>query len=76
VDVELHDVTVVAGKDVAVDLGLERFKGKLKSGNVTHIWARFTSVFRKIDGEWRDVRDRDSVPIGFAVGKTVLDLKP
>ena len=47
VDVELRDVAVVAGNDVAVAFGLERFKGKLKSGDVTDFWARFTSAFRK-----------------------------
>ena len=76
VDVELRDVAVVAGKDVAVAFGLEQFKGKLKSGDVTDFWARFTSAFRKIDRKWLDVHDHDSVPIDFATGKASLDLKP
>jgi uncharacterized protein (TIGR02246 family) len=76
VDVELRDVAIVAGKDVAVAFGLERFKGKLKSGDVTDFWARFTSAFRKIDGKWLDVHDHDSVPIDFATGRASLDLKP
>ena len=76
VDVELRDVAVVAGNDVAVAFGLEQFKGKLKSGDVTDFWARFTSAFRKIDGKWLDVHDHDSVPIDFATGKASLDLKP
>ena len=59
VDVELRDVAVVAVKDVAVAFGLQRFKGKPKSGDVTDFWARFTSAFRKIDGKWLDVHDHD-----------------
>jgi uncharacterized protein (TIGR02246 family) len=76
VDVELRDVSVVAGKDVAVAFGLGRFKGKLKSGEVIDFWARFTSAFRKVDGKWLDVHDHDSVPVDFDTGKASLDLKP
>jgi ketosteroid isomerase-like protein len=49
---------------------------QLKSGDITEFWARFTTGFHKVDGKWLDVHDHDSVPIDFATGKVLLDLKP
>jgi ketosteroid isomerase-like protein len=76
IDVEYRDMHVAADGDVGYAFGLERMSGKLKGGQKSEMWVRFTSIFRKIDGHWKDVHDHVSVPADFATGKARLDLTP
>ena len=74
--VELSDGHLETSRDLAVAYGLERISGKLKSGQPADMWVRYTSVFKRIDGQWRDIHDHVSVPADLNTGKAVLDLKP
>jgi len=76
IDVEFHDLKIVAGNDVAFGYTLERFSGKMKNGQKMDLWGRCTSGFQKINGKWLDVHDHCSVPADFDTGKALLDLKP
>lgn len=75
-DVEVRDVSIIAGDTVAFSRGLERISGTLKSGDKFDSWMRFTECYRKSDGHWLAVHDHISVPVDFASGKALLDLKP
>jgi uncharacterized protein (TIGR02246 family) len=75
-DVEVRDLRIVAGKDVAFIYCLERMSGTLKGGQRSDIWLRVTSGLRKIAGKWLIVHDHVSVPADFETGKAALDLKP
>ena len=76
VDVELKDLKIVAGNDVAFIHSLERMSGTLKGGQHSELWLRATSGMRKINGKWLIVHDHVSVPADFATGKAAVELKP
>jgi uncharacterized protein (TIGR02246 family) len=74
--VEFRDMRVVSSGDVGFVHALERFSGKLKSGQQSDLWIRATSGVRKMNGKWLIVHDHISVPADFESGKAMLDLKP
>ena len=73
---EARDLTITVGDDVAFGHSLNRISGTLKTGNKSDYWVRWTSCFRKIDGNWLIAHDRVSVPVDFESGGALLDLKP
>ncbi len=75
-DYEIRDLTIIVGEDVAFGRSLNRISGKLKNGNRNDYWLRWTTGFRKIDGNWLMVHDHVSVPTDFESGKSVLNLVP
>ena len=76
VHVEYRDMRIFSSGDVAFIHALERFTGKLKSGQASDLWLRATSGLQKIGGKWLIVHDHVSVPVDFETGKAALDLKP
>jgi ketosteroid isomerase-like protein len=74
--VETKDTHVEASGDIAIAYGLERISGRLKGGQRLDIWVRYTSGFKRIAGQWRDIHDHVSVPADLNAGKALLDLKP
>jgi ketosteroid isomerase-like protein len=74
--VEIRDSHIETGGNIGFAYGLERISGKLKSGQPVDMWVRYTSGFKRIDGQWRDVHDHVSVPADMDTGKAMLDLKP
>lgn len=75
-EVEIRDLRIVAGSDVAFLHCLERMSGTLKGGQKSDLWLRVTSGLRKINGKWLIVHDHVSVPVDFETGKAALDLTP
>jgi len=73
---EIRDLTIAVGDDVAFGRCVARLSGTLKNGNRSGYWVRWTSCFRKIDGEWLIVHDQISVPIDVHSGKALRDLEP
>lgn len=74
--VEVRDLHVGATGDLAYAAGLELISGTLKNGQKSHVWLRFTSLFRKSDGRWLDFHDHVSVPADIESGKAMLDMQP
>jgi ketosteroid isomerase-like protein len=74
--VEVRDSHIETCGNIGFAYGLERISGKLKSGQNVDMWVRYTSGFKRIGGQWRDVHDHVSVPADIATGKAMLDLKP
>lgn len=73
---ELRDLHIVAGSDVAFLHCVERIGGTLKGGQKSEMWVRATTGLRKIKGQWLFVHDHISVPVDFASGSALLNLKP
>lgn len=76
IHVEYRDMRIFSSGDVGFVHALERFTGKLKSGENSDLWLRATSGVRKIKGKWLIVHDHISVPVDFESGKAQLQLKP
>lgn len=76
IDVEMRDLSIVAGDRVAFSHGLERLTGTLKNGQKFDGWVRFTEGYRKTNGRWFAIHDHVSVPVDLDSGKAALDLKP
>jgi ketosteroid isomerase-like protein len=74
--VELRDVRIVAGDDVAFLHCFDRMSGTLQGGEEFDLWLRVTSGLRRIDGQWRIIHDHVSVPTNFETGTAALDLTP
>jgi len=76
IDIEIRDLSIVAGDTVAFSRGLERMSGILKNGEKFDAWVRFTECYRKKNGHWLAVHDHISVPVDLETGKALLNLKP
>ena len=74
--VEVKDLNVGASGDLGYATGLELIGGTLTNGQQSEIWARFTTLFRKVNGKWLDFHDHISVPTDMESGKAMLELKP
>lgn len=75
-DYEIRDLTIAVADDLAFGYSLNRIRGTLQNGNRSDYWVRWTTCFRKIDGNWLIVHDHVSVPVDFASGRALLNLKP
>jgi ketosteroid isomerase-like protein len=73
---EIRDLTITVGDDVAFGRSLNRISGTLKNGNRSDYWVRWTTGFRKIDGNWLIVHDQVSVPLDVKSGRALLNLEP
>ncbi len=76
IELELRDLQVIASADLAFITVLERMAGTLTDGQKSEMWVRVTSGLRKMEGRWLIVHDHVSVPVDFASGKALLELKP
>ena len=76
IDIEIRDLSIVAGDTVAFSRGLERMSGILKNGEKFDAWVRFTECYRKTKGHWLAIHDHISVPVDLDSGKAMLNLKP
>jgi uncharacterized protein (TIGR02246 family) len=75
-EVEMRDLRITVGGEVAFLTCLERISGVLKGGQKSALWCRVTSGLRKVGGQWVIVHDHVSVPVDFESGKALLELKP
>ena len=73
IHVEYRDMRILSSGDVGFVHALERFTGKLKNGQQSDIWLRYTGGLRKMNGHWLIVHDHVSVPTDFESGKAMLD---
>ncbi len=73
---QIRNLTITVGDDVAFGHSLARISGTLKNRNGSDYWVRWTTCFRKIDGNWLIAHDQISVPVDFESGRALLDLEP
>jgi ketosteroid isomerase-like protein len=73
---EIRELAISVGAGVAFARSLNRIEGIMKHGSRNGYWLRWTTCWRKIDGDWRIAHDQVSVPVDFQSGKAMLDLEP
>ena len=77
ISVEMRDVQITVGGDVAFGHSFNRLSGTLRNGTrVGGFWVRATYCFQKIDGNWLVVHDHASAPLDPASGKAIVNLEP
>jgi uncharacterized protein (TIGR02246 family) len=76
IEVELRDVDITVGADLAFSRSLNRMVGTMRTGERVDLWYRWTACFQKRDGRWLIVHDHTSAPTDFTNGTAVLDLTP
>ncbi|MGH7720565.1 MAG: YybH family protein [Gemmatimonadaceae bacterium] len=73
---EVRDLTIIVGDGAAFGRSLNRISGSLKNGQRKDYWVRWTTGFRKIDGNWLIAHDQVSVPLDVVSGRALLNLEP
>lgn len=76
IDIEIQDLKIACGKDVAFSYCFLRLNAILKSGHKIDHWERLTCGFKKIDNKWLIVHEHVSLPVDLKNGKAVINLKP
>src|SRR6266850_7001563 len=56
-DLEVRDLQITTGDNVAFIHAVERISGTLKTGQKSEVWVRATECYRKINGHWLAVHD-------------------
>jgi ketosteroid isomerase-like protein len=75
--VEVRDITISVGDDVAFAHSFNRLSGTLNNGTTSAgFWVRATYCLRKINGNWLIAHDHASAPLDPASGKALLNLQP
>jgi len=75
VDVEIRDLTITTGDDVAFSHTLYRIATKMNGEKVDY-WERLTFGLRKIESTWLITHVHVSVPVDLKGGQAVRNLKP
>jgi ketosteroid isomerase-like protein len=77
IGVEMRDVQVTVGSDVAFATSLNRMTGTKTDGEQVDLWFRATIGLRRIDGRWLVVHEHESVPFLMdGSNLAALHLKP
>lgn len=63
IDLEISDLNITAGQDVAFCHYLFRIRGTMTNGTEVDMRVRATKGFRRIDGDWKVTHDHVSVPL-------------
>jgi ketosteroid isomerase-like protein len=75
--VELADVSVTAGRDVAFCHCLEHIHGTRADGEDHDMWTRSTLGLKKIGDAWKITHEHNSAPFYMdGSGRPALDLQP
>ena len=76
IGLEIRDLSVTVGDDVAFAHSLNRVSGTMADGQAIGMWLRSTVCFRKIDGQWTVTHQHSSVPFDGESGRASLQLEP
>jgi len=76
IGVEMRDLSIATGGDVAFSHSLNRYSGTQTGGVEIDMWVRATTCYRKVDGRWMITHEHQSVPFDGENGQALLDLQP
>lgn len=77
ITIEIRDLVIHVGGDVAFSHSLNRLAGTRLGGGITDLWMRSTLGFQRTREGWRIVHGHTSVPFDPANGfNACLNLKP
>lgn len=73
---ETRDLAIIVSGDLGYSTGFVHMTGQ-QNGERSDIWYRRTSIFRKIEAEWKIVHDHESVPFYMdGSSRAATDLTP
>lgn len=75
-DVQVSDLDVTAGPEVAFVRSIHHVSGTTKDGKKRDYTVRVTDGLRKINGQWLIVHSHVSVPVEMQSGKADFESKP
>jgi ketosteroid isomerase-like protein len=76
IGVEIRDLTILVGGDVAAAFMLHRTSGTLKDGREVAYWVRATVTLQRSDKSWLITHEHVSLPVDFKSGTAAMDLAP
>jgi uncharacterized protein (TIGR02246 family) len=76
IGVDIRDMQIVAGPDVAVAFLLHHTSGTLKNGREVGYWVRATVCCQQSDHRWVIAHEHVSLPVDVASRTAVMDLVP
>ena len=76
IGVEIRDLSITAGNDVAFSHSLIHLNETFKNGQRLDFWMRGTTCFRKFNGRWMITHEHLSIPFDLETNKALWDLKP
>ena len=77
IGIEMRDLSITVGGDVAFTHSLNRISGARTSGEHTDVWVRSTVCFTKTTGKWMVAHEHVSVPFYMdGSERAAVDLKP
>ena len=76
IGVEIREMRLCEGGELAAAHMLHRTSGRLKVGHEVDYWLRATVHCEKLASGWRISHEHVSLPIDFAHGTAVMDLQP
>ena len=76
IDLDVREVQVSAGGDIAVVTRLSRARGTLKNGREVGSWVRATSTCRRASAAWLVTHEHVSLPVDLKSGTPAMNLLP
>jgi ketosteroid isomerase-like protein len=76
ISMEIRDLNILAGGDIAVAYMLNRTSGILKNGREVGHWVRATACCQRSNHRWLIKHEHISLPINFESGSAAMDLVP
>ena len=77
VNVDVQDLQITVGDDVAFSHSLNHLTGARTSGPDTDVWVRATVCFQKVGGRWLAAHEHVSVPFYMdGSERAATDLRP
>jgi ketosteroid isomerase-like protein len=76
IGMEIRDLIVEAGGDVASASMLIRASGARANGREVGYWVRDSNGCRRQNGRWLITHEHISLPVDFESGRAVMDLLP
>ena len=76
IGLEIRDLRILAGEDIATAFMLLRASGTLKNGRDVDYWVRATVGCQRADHRWLIAHEHVSLPVDVASGRAAMALMP
>jgi ketosteroid isomerase-like protein len=76
IGMEIRDLDITFGGDLAVAHWFSRASGTLQDGREVGFWVRVSNCFRRTDQGWLITHEHVSLPVDLAGGRPAMDLVP
>lgn len=75
-EVEIHEFSIMTDGPFGFSHEIDTWSGTDPEGKKVTFTMRVTYVYRKVNGKWRIIHERGSVPVDVTTGRAELSLKP